>query len=70
MKRRTFIQTVSASSLGLLAQSMVGQQTPKAKIKKQIPAGKIDPGKLPTGTVASPAQKIIDRFQQVAEGGS
>ena len=65
MKRRTFLQTVSASSLGLLTQTMFGQQPPKDKTIKKLPAGKV-----PAGTVASPGQKIIDRFQQVAEGGS
>ena len=58
MKRRTFIQSVSASTLGLLAPKMFGQDV-KGKLQKAPPVA-----------VQSPTQRIINRLQQVADGGS
>jgi hypothetical protein len=67
MKRRTFIQTASATALGWLAQASGAQQK---KTPKTQPKVSPNISTKPPVLAQSPAQQIINRMQQVAEGGS
>jgi len=64
MKRRTFIQTASATAFAWLAQSAGAQQAKKnPKVQPKITV-------RPPMTGQSPTQQIITRLQQLADGGS
>jgi len=71
MKRRAFIQTASATALGLLAHASGAQQTKSPKVQPKV-SPKVNPDvtKNIPAIGQSPTQQIINRMQQLADGGS